>query len=154
MNYLTAYMRSLSLHKIKLRVFFFVIAIFFITVYTNAQPKQNIPAATAAKSKKVLYGMASFYANNFNGKKTASGEIFSQAKFTCACNVLPLGTWIKVTNLRNGRSVVVKTNDRLHPRMKRIIDLTRVAATKLGYVSHGLTRVKVEVLGKKMPKAE
>lgn len=105
----------------------------------------------AVKSKKVLYGLASFYSNSFNGKRTASGEIFSQNKLTCACNVLPLGTWIRVTNLRNGRSVVVKTNDRLHPRMKRIVDLTRAAALKLGYTATGLTRVKVEVFGKKSP---
>ncbi len=107
---------------------------------------------TASKAKRTLYGLASFYANSFNGRETAYGEIFSQKKFTCACNVLPLGTWIRVTNLRNGRTVVVKTNDRLHPRMKRIIDLSRAAAVKLGYVSSGLTRVKVEVLGKKQPK--
>ena len=98
-----------------------------------------------------MYGQASFYANKFEGKKTANGEIFSQKKLTCACNVLPLGTWIRVTNLRNGRTVVVKTNDRLHPRMKRIIDLSKAAAVKLGYVGAGLTRVKVEVLGKKAP---
>lgn len=101
--------------------------------------------------KKVIYGVASFYANKFHGRKTASGEIFSQNKFTCACNVLPLGTWVRVTNLRNGRSVVVKTNDRLHPKVKRVVDLTRAAAEKLGYLSSGLTRVKVEVLGKKPP---
>jgi len=95
--------------------------------------------------------MASFYANKFNGRKTATGEIFSQGKLTCACNVLPLGTWIKVTNLRNGRSAIVKVNDRLHPKMKRIVDLTRAAAVKLGYISSGLTRVKIEVLGKKAP---
>ncbi len=98
---------------------------------------------------KVLYGTASFYSNKFNGRKTASGEIYSQAKMTCACNVLPLGTWLRVTNMRNGRSVVVKVNDRLHPKMRRIVDLTRSAATQLGFVASGLTRVKVEVLGKK-----
>jgi len=63
--------------------------------------------------------------------------------------VLPLGTWIKVTNLRNGKSVVVKTNDRLHTRMKRVLDLSREAANKLDYVKSGLTRVRVEVIGKK-----
>jgi rare lipoprotein A len=65
--------------------------------------------------------------------------------------VLPLGTWIKVTNLRNGKSIIVKTNDRLHPRMKRVVDLSRSAAQKIGYIGYGLTRVKVEVLGKKKP---
>lgn len=100
---------------------------------------------------KIIYGTASFYANSFNGKKTANGETFSQKKMTAACNVLPLGTWIRVTNLRNGRSVLVRTNDRLHSRMKRVVDLSRSAAEKLNYVKSGLTQVKVEVLGKKKP---
>jgi rare lipoprotein A len=103
------------------------------------------------KPERILYGTASFYANKFQGRKTANGEIFDQNKMTAACNVLPLGTWIRVTNLRNKKSVIVKTNDRLHTKMKRIVDLSRVAATKLGYTKAGLTRVKVEVLGKKKP---
>jgi rare lipoprotein A len=100
---------------------------------------------------KILYGTASFYADKFNGRKTANDEIFSQKKMTAACNVLPMGTWIKVTNLRNKKWVIVKTNDRLHPRMKRIVDLSRIAAQKLGYIGNGLARVRVEVLGKKKP---
>lgn len=106
---------------------------------------------TVVSKPKVLYGTASFYSNSFNGKKTANGEIYSQKKMTAACNVLPLGTWIRVTNLRNGRSVLVKTNDRLHARMKRVVDLSRSAAEKLNYIKSGLTRVRVEVLGKKKP---
>ena len=62
---------------------------------------------------------------------------------------MPLGTYIRVTNLKNGKSVVVKVNDRLHHRNKRLVDLSYAAAQKLGYVKSGLTRVKVEVLGKK-----
>lgn len=106
---------------------------------------------TAGKKTKIYYGTASFYADKFEGRKTANGEIFSQKKMTAACNILPLGTWIRVTNLRNGKSVIVKTNDRLHPRMKRIVDLSKSAARELKYTGHGLTRVKVEVLGKKKP---
>lgn len=109
----------------------------------------NLAAAQGKSGKRVLYGQASYYANKFVGRKTASGEIFSQTKFTAACNTLPLGTWIKVTNMRNGQWAIVKINDRLHPKMGRIVDLTRAAAEKLGYVAAGLTRVKVEVLGKK-----
>lgn len=130
----------------------FFAGLFFIAAFsTNAHAQQADSAVKqkSIKSKRVLYGQASFYSNKFHGRKTANGEIFDQNKLTCACNVLPLGTWIKVTNLRNSRTVVVKTNDKLHPRMKRIIDLTRAAATKLGFVSAGLTRVKIEVLGKK-----
>lgn len=112
-------------------------------VSKHAVKKKNPP--------RVLYGTASYYHDKFNGRKTANGEIFSQKKLTAACNVLPMGTWIKVTNLRNGKSVIVKTNDRLHPRMKRVVDLSRTAAQKIGYVGDGLAKVKVEVLGKKKP---
>ena len=100
---------------------------------------------------KVLYGQASFYANKFNGRKTASGEIFSQKKMTCACNVLPLGTWIKVMNVENKKSVIVKVNDRLHPKTKRLVDLNNACAVELGYAHKGVIRVKVEVMGKQRP---
>jgi peptidoglycan lytic transglycosylase len=110
----------------------------------------NTTEVKGAKPK-ILYGTASFYSNSFNGRKTANGEIYSHKKMTAACNVLPLGTWIRVTNLQNGKSVVVKTNDRLHTRMKRVVDLSRKAADKLDYVKSGLTRVRVEVIGKKKP---
>lgn len=109
---------------------------------------------STAKKKaapKALYGTASFYSDKFNGRQTANGEIFSQKKMTCACNVLPMGTWIRVTNLRNKRSIIVKVNDRLHPKMKRLVDLTRAGANKLGFVSSGLVKIRVEVLGNKKP---
>lgn len=99
----------------------------------------------------ILYGTASYYANKFSGRKTANGEIFSQEKLTAACNVLPLGTWVRVTNLRNSRSVIVKINDRMHGKMKRVVDLSRSAAQKLNFIRSGLTKVKVEVLGNKNP---
>lgn len=134
-----------------IKIFIVVSGLLLLRVFP-AQAQDSPKVKSVKSNTRILYGMASFYSNKFNGRKTASGEIFSQNKFTCACNVLPLGTWIKVTNLRNGRSVVVKTNDRLHPKMKRIVDLTRAAAQKIGYISSGLTRVKVEVLGKKLPK--
>lgn len=115
----------------------------------HAQKKTSRSKRTSYTNKRVIYGMASFYAGKFHGRRTASGEIFSQNKYTCACNMLPFGTWLKVTNLRNGKTVEVKVNDRLHPRMRRVADLSRIAAKKLGYTSSGLVRVKVEVLGKR-----
>ena len=117
-------------------------------VSTLAQSKTPAKVNTK-KTTRVFYGQASYYSNKFHGRRTASGEIFNQKKLTCACNVLPLGTWIKVTNLKNGKTVVVKVNDRIHPRMKRIVDLSRAAATQLGFISRGLTRVKVEVVANK-----
>lgn len=126
-----------------------VVLTLFCTFWVQGAVAQEVKPVAAKKAvAKVLYGTASFYANKFHGRKTASGEIFNQTKFTCACNVLPMGTWIRVTNMRNGKSVVVKVNDRLHPKMRRLLDLTRAGAQKLGYVSAGLTRVKAEVLGK------
>ncbi|HEY9362464.1 MAG TPA: septal ring lytic transglycosylase RlpA family protein [Chitinophagaceae bacterium] len=100
-------------------------------------------------SPKLYYGTASYYADKFQGRKTANGEVFSQEKMTAACNVVPLGTWIKVTNLKNKKSVVVRVTDRLHTKTKRVVDLPSVAAKKLNYISTGLTRVKVEILPKK-----
>jgi rare lipoprotein A len=91
-------------------------------------------------------GVASYYHSKFQGRVTASGELYDQDKMTAAHNRLPLGTKIKVTNLRNKRSVIVKVNDRLHHRNPRLIDLSRAAAIKLGYIGRGITRVRVEVL--------
>ena len=101
------------------------------------------------KKPHILFGVASYYHDMFNGRETANGEIYDSKKMTAACNKLPLGTWIRVTNLTNNKSVIVKTNDRLHIRMKRVVDLSRAAAEKLGYIGRGLTDVKVEVLIRK-----
>lgn len=125
----------------------------FLLISLSGYSQQGIPAKQVVKSanrkQRIFYGQASFYANKFHGRRTANGEIFNQDKFTAACNILPLGTWIRVTNLKNGRSVIVKTTDRLHTKMRRLVDLSRVAAKKIGYISNGLTRVKVEVLDQK-----
>jgi rare lipoprotein A len=91
-------------------------------------------------------GVASYYHSKFQGRITASGELYDQDKMTAAHNRLPMGTRIKVTNLRNKRFVIVRVNDRLHHRNKRLVDLSRAAASKLGYIGRGITRVKVEVL--------
>ena len=129
-----------------MKSFLFIGYIFICTALFGSDTTRAIVA-----KPKILYGTASFYSNSFNGKKTANGEIYSHKKMTAACNVLPLGTWIRVTNLRNGKSVVVKINDRLHARMKRVVDLSKEAADKLNYIKSGLTRVRVEVLGKQKP---
>lgn len=107
---------------------------------TNKQNKRNT---------KTLFGQASFYSQKFEGRKTAIGQIFTHKKFTAACNTLPLGTYVKVTNLKNGKTVVVQTNDRLHKKTTRLIDLTMAGAKRLGFVSAGVTRVKLEVLDNK-----
>ncbi len=123
------------------------------TLSTSSQDMVETPIkvsnSVAKNADKIIYGLASFYAQKFNGRMTANGEIFSHAQLTAACNVLPLGTWIQVTNLKNGKVIIVRTNDRLHPKTRRIIDLTYSGATKLGFVKNGLTRVKIEILKQK-----
>lgn len=100
---------------------------------------------------KVQYGIASYYAKKFEGRKTYTDEIFYEDSLTGASNTLPMHTWVKVTNLRNHRSVFVRINDKMHPRNKRIIDLSRAAAEKIGFAGRGLTRVRIDVFGKKRP---
>ena len=120
--------------------------LFFIAfIFLESCARTSRPSDSTHKHK-VEYGIASFYANKFNGRKTASGEVFSQKKLTAAHNSLPFGTMIKVTNLRNNKSVVVKVNDRLHPSNKRVVDLSFAAAKKIGSVEAGIVRVKVEVV--------
>src|SRR5580698_7639686 len=81
--------------------------------------------ASDKKNIKTQYGIASFYANKFNGRRTANGEIFSQTKLTAASNTLSLNTWVKVTNLHNKKTVIVRVTDRMHFRNKRLIDLSK-----------------------------
>ncbi len=91
-------------------------------------------------------GIASFYSDKFIGRKTANGERFSQKKLTCAHNTLPFGTHVKVTNLKNNKSVIVRVTDRLHHNNPRLVDLSKLAASKIGFSQRGVISVKVEVI--------
>ena len=113
---------------------------------------QNAHRVRTSNKKKetpaVETGVASYYSSKFKGRLTASGQRYDPTKMTAAHNRLRMGTRIKVTNINNRRSVIVTVNDRLHYRNKRLVDLSRAAALKLGYTGRGLTRVRVEVLGR------
>jgi rare lipoprotein A len=91
-------------------------------------------------------GTASWYGKQFQGRKTASGEIFDMNRLTASHPSLPFGTVVKVTNLGNGKSVVVRINDRGPSVRGRIIDLSRAAAEEIDMVSAGLAEVEVEVI--------
>ncbi|HET8839554.1 MAG TPA: septal ring lytic transglycosylase RlpA family protein [Flavobacteriaceae bacterium] len=93
-----------------------------------------------------LTGKASFYGEKFNGKPTASGEIFESSKLTAAHPNLPFGTNVKVTNLSNNKSVIVRVNDRGPFVMGRIIDLSKAAAEMLGFIQKGIAGVSIEIL--------
>jgi len=97
------------------------------------------------------FGVASWYGRFFQGKTTASGVPYDEHALTCAHRTLPLGSVLKVTNLRNHRSVVVTVNDRGPVPEDRIIDLSYAAAQALGFSERGLAPVKVELIG---PSAE
>ncbi len=103
------------------------------------------PSYAAGKAT-VLKGKASYYADKFNGRPTASGETFSNKKLTAAHKTLPFGTEVKVTNATNGKSVKVKINDRGPFVEGRIIDLSKKAAKKLDMIKAGVVDVTVEVL--------
>lgn len=113
--------------------------------------KNEKKSATTEKASDSRTGKASWYGPNFHGKKTATGDKYDMMGLTCASNQYPLGTWLKVTNVRNGKSVVVRVNDRMHPRMKRLVDLSKGAAKELGMISTGVATVKIDDLGKSLP---
>ncbi len=97
------------------------------------------------KSKAYQVGTASWYGEYFQGRTTASGEPFDMRDFTAAHPSLPLGTFVRVTNLRNGKAVVVRINDRGPVVDGRIIDLSRDAASALGFKERGLQTVRLDL---------
>lgn len=116
-------------------------------------PKAIRPVKSSAKRKTLRHrshpyqvGTASWYGREFEGKPTATGEPYDMHEFTAAHMTLPLGTWVKVTNLRNGNWVVVRINDRGPVVPGRIIDLSYGAARMLNFKARGLTRVRLDII--------
>lgn len=91
-------------------------------------------------------GIASYYANAFEGRKCSNGDVFKQDSLTAAHKTLKFGTKVKVINLKNDSTVVVRINDRLPKNSKRCIDLSKKAAKKLNFVPQGLTKVKIQLV--------
>lgn len=140
-----------------------LLALFVIVPVTNIHAQKKPVKKVTHKHRKPIHrktkvnyrkkpivdtaiGFASFYSDKFIGRKTANGEKFSQKKLTCAHNTLPFGTYVKVTNLKNDKFVLVKVNDRLHHNNPRLVDLSRAAASKIGFSQRGVIKVKVEVV--------
>lgn len=115
---------------------YFVLLIFILGSFFSFSQQES---RTSIKDKKATY-----YHNNFVNRKTSSGEIFVQTKYTAAHKTLPLNTLVRVINKKNGRSVLVRINDRC-PK-KGVIDLSLIAAKRLRMIKDGVTPVKVEVL--------
>lgn len=112
----------------------------------KSQPKDEKQAASWTEAEYFQNGVASFYGEQWNGRRTANGEIFNTYELTAAHKTLPFGTKVKVTNESNGKSVIVRINDR-GPFVKgRIIDLSTAAFSTIGDVESGITKVKLEIL--------
>lgn len=90
--------------------------------------------------------VASYYHDKFNGRKTASGEIFNNSELTAAHRKLPFGTLVKVTNLRNGKSVTVEVNDRGPFHSSRALDLSKAAFDEIGDLNRGTMPIEYEIL--------
>lgn len=100
----------------------------------------------ASKSGKIQVGTASWYGKQFHGRQTASGDTYDMFQFTAAHRTLPLGTLVKVTNLRNGKWVIVKVNDRGPYVGHRVMDVSYGAAQMMGFRQRGIEKVKLEVI--------
>jgi rare lipoprotein A len=121
---------------------------------TKAKISQNIDqpvvAQKAAQPKPFQVGTASWYGDYFDGKQTASGEPYNMYDLTAAHPSLPLGTWVKVTNLRNRKVVLVRINDRGPVVPGRIIDLSYSAAQVLHFKDQGVQKVRLDVVHPQM----
>lgn len=121
---------------------------------TRGLSKKIIPSSSSSSEvveveASVEKGEASYYADKFHGRLTSSGEVFNNTELTAAHNSLPFGTIVKVTNLANQTSVIVKINDRGPFKPGRVIDLSRAAAEKINLVKTGTAQVKVEIMKEK-----
>lgn len=122
---------------LKLHIAGILVSVFHFFIFSPQEPTDSTYTQT---------GIASFYAKKFNGRRTASGEKFHNDSLMGAHKTLPLGTLVKVTNLKNDSVVIVKINDRLPKHSKRSIDLSQKAAKQLNFMKAGLTKVKIEVI--------
>jgi len=106
------------------------------TTHTNATAKRHW----------FEIGKASWYGGRFNGRKTANGESYDMYALTCAHRTLPLGSWVRVTNLHNKKWTLLRVNDRGPMAPNLIVDLSYAAATRLGFDVNGLAKVRIEVV--------
>ena len=122
-------------------------------VGSHARPVPSRPAeprseSSAAREGKPKVGKASYYARKFHGRSTASGRAYDENELTAAHRSLPFGTSVRVTNLANQKSVVVRVIDRGPFVRGRIIDVSRAAAAQLGFLNKGVTTVRLEPLAR------
>ncbi|WP_054414303.1 septal ring lytic transglycosylase RlpA family protein [Hymenobacter sp. DG25A] len=121
------------------------------TAWAHTETIEETPTGKTAAKKTVLRGRASWYGREHQGLRTSSGERFDRFKYTCAHKTLPFGTRLRVTNPKNGKSVVVRVSDRGPFRHQRILDLAEVAARPLDIVRMGAVSVVAEIVPSDTP---
>jgi rare lipoprotein A len=146
--------RKLLMNTLKIFLPFALLVSSSAAMAQDPWPVRRHNSAAAQEYLLQQRGRASYYSDSFHGRKTATGETFSQNKLTAASQTLPLGSMVTVTNVKNGKSVNVKVNDR-GPYVKgRIIDLSKKAAEKIGITEQGVAPVKVEARPSSQPTDE
>ncbi len=124
-----------------------VAALVALSVRSEARsPEMKMLKASSASTVYSQFGVASWYGPECQGNQTASGALFNENALTCAHRELPLGTKIKVTNLANHRTLVLKVNDRGPVPRSRVLDVSMGAAKRLGFLQAGLTPVRIQIL--------
>lgn len=116
--------------------------VFFLSFWQLAE----LRAQQAGYETDVITGKASYYSSKFNGRRTANGERLDNQLYNAAHPSLPFGTYLYVTNLNNDKSVIVRVNDRFHPRKGHLLDLTRAAASDIDMIRTGMARISMRIL--------
>ena len=136
----------------------FLVSWNFPTTLTSCESESselldNEENADQRRKKKIYKGEATYYHNKYHGRKTASGERYHKKKYTAAVRMnkikVPFGTIIEVKNLKNGKKVRVKVNDKMPNKASAIVDLSRKAAKDIGLIEAGRTKVEVRIISKK-----
>ena len=137
----------IRMHTLALALSALISALAFAQTLPPAQRTDAPPVAAAKEAREhAMEGLAAYYSSRLHGRKTASGKTFDQNALTAAHPTLPFGARVKVTNTKNGRSVIVRINDRGPTQAGRVIDLSRAAAQRLGIRRAGMAQVKLEVV--------
>jgi rare lipoprotein A len=116
----------------------------------RANPSDIAPVIQPAPDSAT--GLASWYGEKFQGRTTASGEVYDMQRLTAAHRELPIGTWVEITNLRNGRFVTARINDRGPSIESRMLDVSKATAQALGFVGSGTATVRMRVVPKPSPR--
>lgn len=129
-----------------MKYIFVLLSFLLFSQSSFAQSVEEIIVGREVSDDSVANGIASYYHDKFVGRPTSTGELFSNDKFTAASNTLALNTYVKVTNVSNGKYLYVRINDRMAKSNKRLIDVASICAKKLDFHYKGLAKVKVEIV--------